>query len=189
MRHAASALLITVLLAGCASAPLAPGCERFGRDGALCLLPPASLPAVDGSRLVSVDRDGHQDSFIGLLHVDDHDLRLVGLSLFGTSLFSVSYDGQGFTAEPKSDERYLRQLLVMLELAVADATQLEPRLQGITLETGTTNGVETRDFYEHGEKIAHLERSAGPLADATLRIDVPRLKLAVLMKPMPAAAP
>ncbi|HLW75121.1 MAG TPA: DUF3261 domain-containing protein [Gammaproteobacteria bacterium] len=180
-----SALLL--LLAGCASVPLEPGCERFGRDGQVCLLPPSALPALDGSRLVTVTRDGQAQSFMGLLHIDDRNLRLVGLSLLGTGIFSLVYDGHDVTAQPADSELHPERLVVMLELAVADPGALQPRLRGLELKTGEKDGLEARDVYEHGELLAHIERSQGPLTDATLSISVPPLKLSVLMKPMPAS--
>lgn len=181
-----SALLL--LLAGCASVPPGPGCERFGRDGQVCLLPPSALPALDGSRLVTVTRDGQPQSFMGLLHIDDRNLRLVGLSLLGTGIFSLVYDGHDITAQPADSELHPERLVVMLELAVADPAALEPRLKGLELRTGAKDGLEMRDVYEHGELLAHIERSPGPLTEATLSISIPPLKLSVLMQPMPASA-
>ena len=190
MRHPNPLLLcVLLLLAGCASAPLEPGCERFGREGQVCLLPPSALPALDGSRLVTLTRDGQAQSFMGLLHIDGRDLRLVGLSLLGTGIFSLVYDGRDVRAQPADSDLHPERLVVMLELAVADPGQLEPRLKGLELRTGVKDGLETRDVYERGELIAHIERNQGPLADATLSISVPPLKLSVLMKPMPASAP
>lgn len=180
-----SALLL--LLAGCANLPLGSGCERFGHDGQVCLLPPSDLPPLDGSRLVTVSRDGQAQTFMGLLHIDDHNLRLVGLSLLGTSIFSLVYDGHDVTAQPADSDLHPERLVVMLELAVADPAALRPRLKGLELRTGGNDGLETRDVYERGELIAHIERSPGLLTDATLTITAPPLKLSVLMKPMPAS--
>ena len=183
-----SILLFSILLlTGCANAPLDAGCERFGHHGAVCLLPPAALPAVDGARLVTVTHDGEEQSFVGMLHVDSQDLRLVGLSLFGTALFSLSYDGRAVTVQPASaaSDWHPERLVVMLELALADPASLQPRLKGLKLKTDTQGGMETRDLYEDGELISHLERSTGSLPDATLRIDLPPAKFSVTMKPMP----
>ncbi|MGE5626206.1 MAG: DUF3261 domain-containing protein [Bacillota bacterium] len=189
MRPLRLIFLSALLLAACAGTPLPPGCEHLGRHGAVCLLPPASLPALDGSRLVTVNRDGQEQSFMGLLHVDDKDFRLAGLSLFGTSLFTLHYDGRDLSALPADQTRYLTQLAVMLELTLADPAALTPRLQGLDLKTGTQDGNETRDLYEDGRLVVHIERSLGPLADASLRIEVPAYKLSVAMKPMPASPP
>lgn len=191
MRHRCSLPLgvLLLFLAGCAGVPPGPACERFGRDGQVCLLPPSALPALDGSRLVTVTRDRQAQSFMGLLHIDDHNLRLVGLSLLGTGIFSFVYDGRDVTAQPPDSELHPGRLVVMLELAVADPAALQPRLKGLELRTGAKGGLEMRDLYEHGELLAHIERSAGPLTEATLSISIPSLKLSVRMQPMPASAP
>jgi hypothetical protein len=178
---------LLLLLAGCTSVPPGPGCERFGRGGQVCLLPPSALPALDGSRLVTVTHDGQAQSFMGLLHIDDQNLRLVGLSLLGTGIFSLVYDGHDVTAEPMDSDLHPERLVVMLELAVADPAVLQPRLKGLELKTGEKDDLETRDVYERGELIAHIERTQGSLTDATLSITIPLLKLSVLMKPMPAS--
>ena len=176
-----------LLLAACAT-PLPPDCTAFGRNGGVCLLPPASLPAVEGSHLVKVTRDGQQDAFMGLLRIDARSLQLAGFSLFGTSLFDIVYDGQAVTSRPEQPALKPDMLVVMLELAIADPALLQARLHGLTLTTGARDGLQLRDVYERGRLIVHIEESAGPLESARLRIDVPPLKLSVEMTPMPGGA-
>jgi hypothetical protein len=175
-----------LLLAACAT-PLPPDCTAFGRSGGVCLLPPVSLPAVEGSHLVKITRDGQQDAFMGLLKIDAHTLQLAGFSLFGTSLFDIVYDGHSVQSRPEQPALKPDMLVVMLELAIADPALLQGRLHGLTLTTGSRNGLQSRDVYERGQLIVHIEESAGPLESANLRIDVPPLKLSVEMTPMPGA--
>lgn len=186
MLRLASILLLLAGLAGCAT-PIPPGCTRIGRDGAFCPLPPAQLPAVEGSRLVKVLHDGQEDDFMGLLKVDSGELRLAGFTLFGTSLFNLTYDGEKAVSVPDQGRLKPDILVAMLEFALADPALLQPRLQGLTLKLGTDQGGEVRDLYEKGTLIVHVERSAGPLADAHIRIDIPPVKLSVEMAPMEGA--
>ena len=178
---------LLVALTGCATTPLAPGCTRFGRDGQLCLLPPASLPPVEGSHLIKVVHDGQEDAFTGLLHIDAHDLRLAGFSLFGTSLFNIEYDGDSVKSVPAQGSLQPDMLVAMLELAIADPTLLQDRLHGLTLKVSSAGATRIRDVSEGGRLIAHIEEEGTPLAEATIHIQIPALKLSVEMTPMGGA--
>lgn len=175
---------LPLLLAACATPLLGPECVRFGRDGQLCLLPPAALPAVEGSHLVKVTHDSHEDAFMGLLHIDAQQLRLVGLTLFGTSLFELSFDGSHASSVPAQSPLHPDMLAAMLELAIADPKLLQERLHGMTLAVSGQGGVETRDLSESGRLIAHIERRGASLADADIRIDIPPAKVSVEMSPL-----
>ncbi|HEX7964595.1 MAG TPA: DUF3261 domain-containing protein [Gammaproteobacteria bacterium] len=177
--------LLALPLAGCIT-PLMPDCTRFGRSGQVCPLPPAALPAMDGSRLVTVTREGRQDSFMGQLHIDAGGLRLAGSSLFGTGLFLMQYDGRTLSVEPDAPELPTDKLLVMLELALADPAELKPRLHDLTLTVTDTDQGERREIAEHGHMIALIEKDAAPLDRQSMRIEVPPLGLTVDMKPLEA---
>ncbi|HEY3645797.1 MAG TPA: DUF3261 domain-containing protein [Gammaproteobacteria bacterium] len=179
---------LLVLLAGCAT-PLLPDCQRFGRDGQVCLLPPADLPKLDAVHMVTVTRDGQPDSFMGQLHIDDQTLRLAGSSLFGTGLFTLSYDGHAIQAQPDDPELHADTLVVMLELALADPAALKPRLHGLDLTVSETATGEVRDISEHGHAIVHIERGKGPLPEAPLELDIPPLNISVSMKPLETGKP
>ncbi len=181
------ASILCVLLAtlgACATTPLGPGCTRFGRDGQLCLLPPASLPPVEGSHLIKVVHDGQEDAFTGLLHIDAHDLRLAGFSLFGTSLFDIEYDGVTVKSVPTQGSLKPDMLVAMLELAIADPALLQDRLHGLTLKVSSAGDTRIRDVSEGERLIAHIEENGTPLAEATIRIQIPPLKVSVEMTPM-----
>lgn len=175
------------LLVACATPLLGPECTRFGRDGQLCLLPPSALPAVEGSHMVKVVHAGREDDFMGLLHIDAQDLRLAGFSLFGTSLFNLEYDGTRVTSVPAQGDLKPDMLVAMLELAIADPNSLQQRLHGLALQVSSKDGTETRDMYESGRLIAHLEKHGASLADADIRIDIPPLNVSVEMTPLDAA--
>lgn len=186
MRRAAIRLVplaLAALLASCVTAP-PPGCTALGRDAAVCLLPPAALPALDASHIVEIDHDGRQDTFMGLLHVDATALRLAGLTLFGTGLFTIEYDGSTVTSRPEYAGFKADILVVMLELAIADPARLQDRLHDLTLQVTAGDHVERRDVYEHGRLVAHIETTAGPLAAAHIHIDIPPLKVSVDMMPI-----
>ncbi|HEX4300924.1 MAG TPA: DUF3261 domain-containing protein [Gammaproteobacteria bacterium] len=177
-------LLLLLMMSACVT-PLMPDCTRFGRDGQVCLLPPAALPKLDATHIVTVTRDGKPDSFLGQLHIDDQALRLAGSSLFGTDLFTLSYDGKTLKAEPDSPQLHADTLVVMLELALADPAEIKPRLHGLDMTVSSTATGEVRDISERGHPIVHIERSAGPLAQATLTMVIPPLQVSVTMRPVP----
>jgi len=180
-------LALAALLAACATAP-PPGCTALGRDAAVCLLPPAALPAVDASHIVTVTHDGGQDTFMGLLHIDASALRLAALSLFGTGLFIIEYNGSAVTSRPEYAGFRPDILVVMLELAIADPARLQERLHNLRLTTGAGDRVQRRDLYEGERLVAHIETTEGPLAAAHIHIDIPPLKVSVDMTPVPDAA-
>ncbi len=178
-------LLLLLPLSGCVT-PLLPDCTRFGRDGQVCPLPPSALPKFDATHIVTVTRDGKPDSFLGQLHIDSQILRLAGSSLFGTDLFTLSYDGKTLKAEPDSPQLHADTLVVMLELALADPAEIKSRLHGLDMTVSSTATAEVRDISERGRPIVHIERGAGPLAQATLDIEIPPLAVSVKMRPVPS---
>jgi uncharacterized protein DUF3261 len=178
-------LLLLLAVSACVT-PLLPDCTRFGRDGQVCLLPPSALPKLDANHIVTVTREGHPDSFLGQLHIDDQVLRLAGSSLFGTGLFTLSYDGKTLKAEPDDPQLHADTLVVMLELALADPAAIKPRLHGLDMTVSDTGAGEVRDISERGRPIVHIERSAGPLTQARLYIEIPPLQISVKMDPVPA---
>lgn len=177
-------LLSLLALSGCVT-PLMPDCTRFSRDGQVCLLPPSALPKFDAMHIVTVTRDGKPDSFLGQLHIDAGALRLAGSSLFGTDLFTLSYDGKVIHSEPADLDLRADILVVMLELALADPAEIRPRLHGLDMTVTTTATGEARDIAERGHPIVHIVRSAGPLAQASLDIEIPPLNVTVKMRPVP----
>lgn len=178
---------LPTLLTACATPLLGPGCTRFGHDGQICLLPPAALPALEGSRMVKVVHDGHEDAFLGVLHIDAKELHLAGFSLFGTSLFQVHFDGVQATSVPAGGDLKPEMLVAMLELALADPKLLQDRLHGLALVVNNQGSVETREVTESGRLIAHLERRGSSPADAGIRIDIPPASLSVEMSPIGSA--
>lgn len=174
-------------LAGCATLPAAPGCTSLGR-GQFCLLPPVALPSLEASHLVSITRDGRQNTFLGLLHIDAHDLRLAGFSLFGTSLFNLEYDGQHITARPAQTDWRPEMLVAMLELTLADPAALRTHLHNLTLQVSETGRAETRELFDGGRLVARIVNSGGPLPQARIRIEIPAAKLSVRMTPVASAA-
>jgi hypothetical protein len=181
-------LIMTALLCACVT-PLIPGCTRFGRSGQVCLLPPAALPQLDAVHLVSVTHQGRTDTFLGQLHIDPKALRLAGSSLFGTGLFTLSYDGQELRVEPETKDLPADKLVVMLELALVDPAQLRPRLHGLALTVQDIPKGQVREITESGRLITRVVRGNGPLKEADVSIDIPPLGLSVKMtaadKPQP----
>ncbi|MGH8280653.1 MAG: DUF3261 domain-containing protein [Gammaproteobacteria bacterium] len=177
-------MLVMAFVAGCASVPPL-NCVAFGRGGQFCLLPPADLPALDGARMVTIEHDGKKQMFIGQLHIDARVIRLAGSSLFGPSLFTVSYDGHALHSAPAQVKQRADLLIAMLELVTADKQDLQMALRGLTLtETTTADGGHVRELFEHTQRVAQIEISAGSLAQATIHFDIPPAHLSVLMQPL-----
>lgn len=182
--HTALLVILFGLLAGCASVPLAPGCLRLGRSGQFCPLPPAALPALNGTQLVSVTRDGESQTFLGRLQIDRDNLRLAGLSLFGTELFTLDYDGQHVSGHAVQGEWHPELLLAMLELTLAPAAELPPRLQGLALSVRASAARQVRELREGGHLIARIARPITITADAPTEIMIPKANLTLRMTPL-----
>ncbi len=180
--------LILLFMAGCASVPPV-NCVALGRDSHVCLLPPAQLPALDGVHMITVDHNGKRQMFIGQLHIDSQVIRLAGSSLFGPSLFTVSYDGDNLRSAPADGRQRADLLIAMLEMVAAGQRTLQPALQGLTLtQTTTTDGKRLREFFQRGHLVVRIEMSAAPLTQAVIRFDIPSANLSVLMQPLAGQA-
>jgi len=178
-------LLLCLACAGCASLPPLPStCVKIGPAGAVCPLPPSALPKVEASHLVTVTHQGQSHTFLGRLGIDDKTLRLAGASLFGTHLFTITWDGQAVTSQPPEPNMHPKLMVAMLEVALADPAVLRSRLHGMTLTLERNNGVETRELVEHGHLVAHIERRGETLAAARLSIRIPPADLTLQLKPL-----
>jgi hypothetical protein len=180
-------LPLLTLFAGCAVTPVAPDCTPFGRNGQVCLLAPAALPAMNANHLISITRDGQQDTFMGLLQIDEHKLQLVGSSLFGTTLFSIEYDGHVIESTPQNMAWHPDMLVMMLELALADPARLEGRLHDLTLKFSDAGQMQVRELYEHGHLIARIEKTGVSLEQTHIHIDIQPLNLSVQITPLDGA--
>lgn len=176
--------VLLALLSACATTPLRPGCLRIGRNGQFCPLAPAQLPAVAATHLVSIHHDGRTDTFMGSLQIDAQALRLAGFSLFGTTLFTLSYDGHHVIQLPSKPEMHAKLLVAMLELTLAKPDELRPRLHDLTLTVSRHGNTQVRELSEYGHLIAHVEKTGTPLNAAHIMISIPPAKLSVKMTPL-----
>lgn len=177
-------LLMLGLLAGCASVPLAPGCMRLGRGGEFCPLPPAALPAMSGTQLVSVTHAGETQTFLGRLQIDSGHLRLAGLSLLGTELFTLAYDGQHVTGHAIQGGLHPELLVAMLELTLAPTAELPARLHGLSLSVSRSGSAQVREIREGSQVIARIKKPSEASPDTPTRITIPPAKLALQFAPL-----
>lgn len=185
MKIRAAIVSLVLLCVGCATLPTGPGCVQIGPSGAACLLAPAALPNVQAQHIVSVSHDGKQDTFLGRLSIDASALRLAGASMFGTHLFTITWDGVTISAEPKNAKLRADLIVAMLQAALVDPALLRPRLHGITLQLSRAgDGGERRELFEHGHLVARIDISGAPLAKAHLRIEVPPAHLTLDLAPL-----
>jgi hypothetical protein len=177
-----------VLLAGCASEALRPGCLPLARDGQVCLLKPRALPHVEARHIVTVLHDDKKSVFMGDLEIDNNALRLSAASLFGTGLYSIVWDGASIDVKPPRAHKRAARLVTMVELALAAPARLRPRLVNLKLMVRHGSNGEVRTLYEHGHLIARIEKSAGPLNQARMSIKIPRADVRVTMRPVHGAS-
>ncbi|HET7267034.1 MAG TPA: DUF3261 domain-containing protein [Oleiagrimonas sp.] len=178
-------LLLTVLAAGCATVPMPyPSCVAIGPAGSACPLPPQALPAVAARHVVTITHDGQSQTFLGRLNVDQQALRLAGASLFGTHLFTITWDGTRVTSEPPERKLHPKLMVVMLEMALANPDALRPRLHGMELKVENAGDGEVRTLYEHGHLVARIERHGDELASSRLRISIPPAGLHIRLDPL-----
>lgn len=178
-------VLLIAFAAACASLPKGPGCVQIGPRGAACLLPPAALPPVQAQHVVTVEHDGRKDAFLGQLGIDGQALRLAGASLFGTHLFSITWDGQAISVVPPREAMRPELILAMLQLALAPPERLRPQLHGLDLVVSDeADGGQSRELYQHGRLVAHIHKTAGPLAQAALSISIPPADMNLDLEPM-----
>jgi hypothetical protein len=177
-------LLLPMLVAGCASVPQLPGCVKLGPYGQICPLPPAELPAVAARHIVKLTRDGKAHTFLGHLRIDDNALRLVGSSLFGTDLFTITYDAHEVTSRPRNADLHAELIVAMLEVALAEPERLRPRLHGLVLKASGDGRTQVRKLYEHGRLAARIEQTGAPLRDARLTISIPPANLTLQLTPL-----
>lgn len=181
-------LLLTLACSGCASLrSLPPDCIKIGPAGAFCPLPPSALPVVQASHLVTVTQTDQKHTFLGRLGVDAQALRLAGASLFGTHLFTITWDGKTVTSQPPEPKMHPELVVAMLEVALADPAIVRPRLHGIGLTVQRKGDTEIRELYEHGHLVAHIERHGTPLAAAHLVIRIPPAHLSLRLEPLQKA--
>ncbi|HEX7341992.1 MAG TPA: DUF3261 domain-containing protein [Rhodanobacteraceae bacterium] len=181
-------LLFVVLGAGCAGLPMTrPDCVAIGPAGAVCPLPPAQLPALSARHVVTVTHAGQSHTFLGRLHIGRDALRLAGASLFGTHLFTLTWDGHAVSMQPIQSKLRPKLMLVMLEMALADPAALKPRLHGLVLKLSGTADDEVRALYEHGHLVARVERRGASLASAHVVMSIPPAKLVLRLAPLDGA--
>ena len=66
------------------------------------------------THIVSIHHDGRTNTFMGSLQIDAQALRLAGFSLFGTTLFTLTYDGHHVVQLPGKPAMHADLLFAML---------------------------------------------------------------------------
>lgn len=183
LRHAC--VLLFLCCAGCAMlSPTPPDCVKIGPVGAVCPLPPTALPAVQASHIVTITRGAEKQTFLGRLAIDSQALRLAGASLFGTHLFTITWDGHAIVSQPPEPKMRPDLVVAMLQLALADPAKMRPRLHRMVLKLARDGDSDVRELYEHGHLVARIERRGTPLATAHLFIQIPQAGLTLRLDPL-----
>jgi hypothetical protein len=188
MRRLLMCVALLVALAGCARLPpLPPDCVTLGPAGAICPLPPSALPTISARHLVTVRQGKETHTFLGRLRVDPKALRLAGASLFGTHLFTITWDGKHIASTPPEPAMHPKLVVAMLQVALADPDRLRPRLHGLMLDVEDHGDREIRQLYERGRLVARIEQRGAPMDRAHLTITIPPAHLHLGLKPLPAS--
>jgi hypothetical protein len=188
MRRLLMCVVLVVALAGCARLPPLPAdCVTLGPSGAICPLPPSALPEVSASHVVTVRKGKETHTFLGRLRIDHEALRLAGASLFGTHLFTITWDGTDIVSTPPKPAMHPKLVVAMLQVTLADPDRLRPRLHGLVLNVAHRGGLEIRQLHERGRLVARIERRGSPLDRARLTIAIPPAHLRLDLRPLPAS--
>ncbi|MHB1544777.1 MAG: DUF3261 domain-containing protein [Gammaproteobacteria bacterium] len=178
-----SAMLL--LLTGCATTLSASHRVSLGNSGRIRLLPPKDLPEIDGAHMVTLVRNGKKMMFIGQLRIDSRVIRLDGSSLFGLSLFEVSYNGHTLQSKSAGTFTHPAILVAMLDLILAKRHVLQGALRDLSLQQDSgSDGMRIRNIYEQGHLVMHIEISNAHVGQASIRLDLPAEHLSVLMQPL-----
>lgn len=184
-RYAVLLLLpVCAWFAGCATLPDTHPCAQVGPDGQFCLLAPAVLPVVTATHIISVTRGGRQDTFMGVLQIDGHALRLAGVSLFGTRLFTIDFDGHTITSQPVHLDWRPAMIVMIVELAIGDPATLQRRMHNLTFTVSQRRHTQVRELFEHGRVMVRIVESDAPLPRADIRIEIPPAAVLVHMTPI-----
>lgn len=189
MRFARAFVLLAVLgfvalVAGCATAP-GPNCVRLSASGFFCLLPPAALPARDGTALVTVARKDVTRHFVGQLSITQRKLTLALYNLAGVPVATLHWDGRKAMIDaPEKPPMKARQLTALLELSLAKPTTLDKALYGLHLTTRAGATKQERRLRAGRTLVARAITSK----EGNMHIRVPRLDLDITLEPVKKAA-
>lgn len=180
-------LLLALLVGGCAGLPMPrrdADCVTIGPYGSICLLPPENLPATRARHLVSINRNGQSNTFLGRLRIGNDALRLAGASLFGAHLFTITWNGRAIVSRPQGRDMHPRMIIAMLQVALANPALLKPHLYGMELKITRRDGTELRRLLERGHLVARIEIHGSRPAAAQFDIQVPPVKLELHLEPL-----
>jgi hypothetical protein len=165
-------LLLTLLLAGCASPP---HCPPLPGGPGYCLQNTSAVPAFSALQDVRLQRHAMDERLISQLEVDADGMRLVGLTPMGQRILEARFDNRQATAESLAGERVdARALLVLIQLATWPADSVRAGLRwGWTLEDSATR----RRVLRGEETVLMVERSGTPPSYRHLDIHLPRAEL------------
>ena len=151
-------LCAQLLCAGCASLP-ATDCLSIGRNGKFCPLAPAELPAIQVVDMIEFHHGGRRDVFLGQLQTDAGAIRFAATTLVGTSLFSITYNGNQLRIFPPHANLHADLLVAMLELSLAPRGILESHLYNLSLQVHADANSQVRELYEQGRLVARIALS------------------------------
>lgn len=174
-------LLICLICCGCAVSRSGPDtCFAAVAGIRYCLLPPESLQVMDGeTRLVLISADGENTEMLNQVSFRNGVLTIVASGLLGQPLFTLQHSAGSIELTPATTKLDKLRFVALLQLAYADATQVNRMLDGArVLEDAQGNSI-LRRIDGGGETIMLLEQTNGGeeirVPRAGLRIRISRL--------------
>ncbi|MDE2345752.1 MAG: DUF3261 domain-containing protein [Gammaproteobacteria bacterium] len=120
--------------------------------------------------MIEIRHGGHQEVLLGQLQTDADEMRFAATTLFGTSLFSIIYDGKQIRSLPPDASLHADLLVAMLELSLAPPGILESHLYNLSLQVHADANSQVRELYEQGRLVARIALSG--TAPENMHVDV-----------------
>jgi hypothetical protein len=176
-------LCVQLLCAGCASMPTT-DCISIGRNGSFCPLAPAKLPAVQVVDMIEFNHGGRREVFLGQLQTDAGAMRFAATTLFGTSLFTITYDGRQVRNSPPHTNTHADLLVAMLELSLASPKILQAQLHNLSLQVHADQDGQVRELYEQGRLVARIALSGTVPDKMHVSVQLPLENISIRITPI-----
>ena len=152
-------VLCALVSYGCGTVTMHSTVERVEIASAVYLTlpkPEEITQSFDATQLLVANYDEQSYSFQAQLEVRPGKITIVGIAMWGGTLFSITYDGSILRTEGMVDQQGVNPeyLLADVLLMTWDPDWLRPRLQGATLEI--SEGNDSRTVSRDGEPVIEI---------------------------------
>lgn len=174
------ALLIPVLLSGCAGMPARTDCAWID-PLSYCLAPPEALAALHGQfRMVTVSEPGGRRDFLAVVTRDDSGIEITATGLSGRPLFLVRYRGATVSVSPPEALPSPGRLVALLQFAYLNDEQLAHGLRDAPPDVRMESDRRGRRLLVDGDPMLEVET-----LESGRRIRLPTADVEVWIRPVP----